>query len=236
MIPAKVLLMSDDIETGQIWSYTLQQHGMETTLITLLDKDVVEPLPELGHDLIVIDVYSLQSDCAGLIRRLRQDITIPILLLGSSHDERYVLEVYEAGADEVIIKPISFKLFRAKINAWMRRSWTLPAAQSGSFEIGDLRLEPAQHQLIDASGTVIKLTGLEFRLLHLLMSHPGQVMESGLIIDRIWGAHGGDTALLKNLVYRLRQKIEPDPGNPRYVQVMSREGYLFTASQTEIDF
>ncbi len=94
--------------------------------------------------------------------------------------------------------------------------------------MGDLRLAPARREVITTTGSAVKLTNLEFRLLHLLMSHPGQVLGSNLIIDRVWGyTGGGDTVLLKNLVYCLRRKIEPDPSQPRYIQTVAGEGYSF---------
>jgi DNA-binding response OmpR family regulator len=77
-------------------------------------------------------------------------------------------------------------------------------------------------------GLAVGLTNLEFRVLHLLMSHPGQVLPAGLIVDRVWGyAGGGDSVLLKNVIYRLRRKIEPDAGEPRYLQTVAGEGYVF---------
>jgi two-component system, OmpR family, response regulator RegX3 len=113
----------------------------------------------------------------------------------------------------------------------MRRSWTVPASMLSSFQAGDFRLDPAQRQLVLQTGKVVKLTSLEFRLLHVLMSHPNQVLESSLLIDRVWGANsGGDSVLLKNVVYRLRRKIEPDPSQPRYIQSITGEGYVFIAS------
>jgi DNA-binding response OmpR family regulator len=79
-----------------------------------------------------------------------------------------------------------------------------------------------------AGGSAVKLTNLEFRLLHLLMAHPGQVLEAGVIIDRVWGyPDTGDSVLLKNLVYRLRQKVEPEPGEPRYIGTVAGVGYAF---------
>jgi DNA-binding response OmpR family regulator len=92
--------------------------------------------------------------------------------------------------------------------------------------VGDLRLDPAWRTILTADGSAIKLSTLEFRLLHLLMINRGQVLPSDIIVDRVWGYGGeGDSTLLKNLVYRLRRKIEPDPRQPRYIQTVAGEGY-----------
>jgi DNA-binding response OmpR family regulator len=234
MIAAKVLIISDDAEMAQIWSYILIQKGVETSLITSPEDDSTERRPDYICDLVIIDKNAPQMNVPNLIRHLRTEVTAPVLLLLPSADELRVIEAYEAGGDEVIIKPISPRLIQAKVKAWMRRSGLVPNSMLDSFQVGDLRLEPSQRQLVTESNTVIKLTGLEFRLLLLLMSHPGQVMESSLIVDRLWGAHGdGDTTLLKNVVYRLRRKIEADPSQPRYLQVFPGEGYVFLPSHQE---
>lgn len=235
MIPSRVLFVSDDFETARVWVYALQQAGIETSLLPLpSDKDDTERRPEPNYDLIVIDIHATQASPAATVRRLRDDATIPILLILPHHDERNILDAYEAGADEVIPSPICFKVFLAKITAWLRRSWTVPTSLLDSFQVGEFHLDTAQRQLVKGSGAVVKLTGLEFRLLHLLMSHSGQVMDSGLIVNRVWGARGGgDSTLLKNLVYRVRRKIEPDPGEPRFIQAMAGEGYIFVTPKPE---
>jgi two-component system, OmpR family, response regulator MtrA len=228
MNPSKTLMISDELEAAQIWCYILKQKGIETSLVTPSDDDTTERRPEYGHDLILIDVNSAQMNVMRLIRQMRTETTVPILLLFPRDDDALALEAYEAGADDVIIKPINPRVFLAKVKAWLRRSWTIPASMLQSFQVGDFRLDPTQRNLTLASGTVIKLTSLEFRLLHLLMSRPNQTLESSLIVDRVWGANGGgDNTLLKNVVYRLRRKIEPDPSQPCYILSVSGEGYMF---------
>jgi DNA-binding response OmpR family regulator len=231
MISANVLLISDDLELGQVRSLMLKQRGLSTTIVTPSDEDSTERrLPEHSHDLIIIEAHRQQLNIMNTIHRLRTETTVPILLLTPHDDELGVLAAYEAGVDEVITLPIGPKIFQAKALAWQRRSWTVPTTMLDSLKVGILCLDPARRELVTDTGTVFKITTLEFRLLHLLMSHPNQVLDSTLIINRIWGnSGGGDNASLKNIVYRLRRKIEPDPANPRYIQVAPGEGYLFVA-------
>jgi DNA-binding response OmpR family regulator len=139
-----------------------------------------------------------------------------------------VLEAYEAGVDEYIVKPVGPLLFVAKVIAWLRRSWTVPAEALDNLEVAGFRLDTSRRQLIIANASPVRLTNLEFRLLHLLMSHHGQVLDSNIVIDRVWGHTGqGDSTLLKNVVYRLRRKIEADPSRPRHLQTIAGEGYTF---------
>jgi DNA-binding response OmpR family regulator len=234
MIPAQALVISEDTDTAEIWRYILGRKGIETTLAVPPEEDDTEHRPEISHDIIMIDICSPPVNVANFIRRLLSDTTAPILVFLPNVDEPCVLETYNAGADEVIIKPINHRLFVAKVHAWIRRSYIAPTSMLESFESGDMRLNTTQRQLVTESGKAIKLTNLEFRLAHLLMSHPGQVLQSSIIVNRLWGAYGvGDNVLLKNVVYRLRRKIEPDPADPRYIQVAAGEGYMFTPQQSD---
>lgn len=227
MTNIRVLLVSDNPETGQIWVYALGQRNLEAVLTGSAEEAVTRWEDEI-FDLIVIDVHTCQLDGVELCRRLRTKAVIPILLLTAKGDESHILETYQAGADECIIKPVSSLVFLAKVRAWLRRSWTVAAEALDCLEAGDLLLDPAQRQLVKATGSTIRLTNLEFRVLHLLMRHQNRVLESETIITRVWGYDGcGDNIVLKNMIYRLRRKIELDPGRPCYIQTVSGVGYIF---------
>jgi DNA-binding response OmpR family regulator len=227
MMGARVLLVSDEPEAGRIWAFALQQMGLETILTSGI-QDALQEWAAGPFDLVVIDVHTPHLDGVDLCRRVRAEAANPILLFTPESDEAHVLKAYQAGVDECVVKPISPTLFLAKVRAWLRRSWTVPAGALDCLQAGDLRLDPPRRVVVTPSGETIKLSSLEFRLLHLLMIHRGQVLPSDLIIDRVWGyAGGGDSTLLKNLVYRLRHKIELDPGQPGYIQTVAGEGYAF---------
>ncbi|MDX1522889.1 MAG: response regulator transcription factor [Anaerolineae bacterium] len=227
MINSRALLVSDDRPTGQIWAHGLGQKGLEVVLVGTAEETLKSWATET-FDLVVIDVYTPRLDGIDLTRQLRTVAVNPILFLTYNTAEPHILEAYEAGVDECITKPISPPLFLAKVTAWLRRSWTVPAEALDNLEVGPFRLDPASRQLVQADQDSIKLTNLEFRLLHLLMSHQGQVLDTELIVDRVWGHSGdGDNTLLKNVVYRLRRKLEPNPSQPRYLQTMAGEGYSF---------
>ncbi len=223
----RVLLVSDDLVMARIWAYALNQTGLEVTLAPVAG-DVLGHWGEGAYDLAIIDLRDSHREGIGLCQRLRAQAVNPILLLTPRGDEDRVLEAYQAGVDECVVKPISPCLFLAKVGVWLRRSWTLPTRALGSFQVDGLRLDPVRREVVSTGGAAAKLTNLEFRLLHLLMCHRGQVLQSDLILDRVWGdVGGGDSAMLKNVVYRLRRKIEPDPSQPTYIQTVTGEGYAF---------
>ena len=149
-------------------------------------------------DLVVIDIDVSRGDPLELCRKFREVSVAPLLLFLPTHHETQILEAYAAGVDEIVIKPISPAIFPAKIMAWVRRSWSVPVDGLSLVKAGSHRLDPARRCVINPDGLEIKLTNLEFRLL----------------------------LLLKNVVYRLRRKIEADPSHPTLLRTW-QGGYSF---------
>lgn len=222
----KIFVVCDQSDTAPVWGYILRQQGLAVVLETSLDKAVDRWTTEIP-DVVVIDVGVPHEDRMELYRKFRAVSVAPILLFLPAYHETEIIESYAAGVDEVVIKPISPAIFLAKIMAWKRRSWTVSTAELNQVKAGKHRLEPARRCLINPEGLEIKLTNLEFRLLHLLMGRPGHVFSAEDIVQAIWGGYGnGDQVLLKNVVYRLRRKLEADPSRPVYLQTWQR-GYCF---------
>ena len=223
---AKIFVVCNRNDTAPVWGYILRQQGLTVILEASLDKAVDRWTSEIP-DLVVIDVDVSHQDRMDLYKRFRAVSVAPILLFLPAYHEIEILEAYEAGVDEVVIKPISPAIFLAKIMVWMRRSWMVPTAELIQVKAGKHRLDPARRCIVNPQGLEIRLTNLEFRLLHLLMSRPGHTFSVEDIIQAIWGGYGsGDQALLKNVVYRLRRKIEADPSHPVFLQT-GTGGYCF---------
>jgi len=222
----KVFVVCDQRDTAPVWGYILRQQGLITVLETSGEKAIDRWSAEMP-DLVVIDIDAAHQDRMELYRKFREVSVAPLLLFLPTHHETQILEAYAAGVDEVVIKPISPPIFLAKIMAWVRRSWTVPVEELSLVKAGKHKLDPARRCLIDPDGLEIKLTNLEFRLLLLLMSRPAHVFSVDDIIQSIWGGYGrGDQVLLKNVVYRLRKKIEADPSHPLLLQT-ELGGYSF---------
>ena len=222
----KIFVVCDRTDTAPVWGFILRQQGLVVILETSLDKAVDHWSMEMP-DLVVIDIDITHQDPMLLYKKFRAVSVAPILFFLPAHHETQILEAYAAGVDEVVVKPISPAIFLAKIVAWVRRSWTLPVDGLSLVKAGKHRLDPTRRCLIDPNNQEIKLTNLEFRLLHLLMSRPAFVFSAEDIIQSIWGGFGsGDQVLLKKVVYRLRRKIEVDPGRPTLLQTW-QGGYSF---------
>lgn len=222
----KVFVVCDQRDTAPVWGYILRQQGLLVIMETSMEKAIDRWSTEIP-DLVVIDLDAEHAKRMELYQKFRAVSVAPILLFLPTYHEREVLEAYMAGVDDVIVKPISPPVFLAKILAWMRRSWTVPIDNLNLVKAGKHHLDPGRRCLIDPDGIEIRLTNLEFRLLHLLMSRPGFVFSLEEIIESIWGGYGnGDQVLLKNVVYRLRKKIEEDPSRPLFLQT-GQGGYSF---------
>ena len=151
-----------------------------------------------------------------------------MLLFLPSYDENNILEYYDAGIDDCMVKPISPAVFYAKVKAWLRHSKQEPVDAMLEVCVENIRLDPSKNVLILNDGREINLTDLEVRFLHLLMSRPGYVFDSDSIVNQVWGLYGEqDVTLLKHVVYRLRRKLGDDPDDPRWIQTWHGRGYSF---------
>jgi len=223
---AKIFVVCDQKDTAPVWGYILRQQGLSVILERSVEKAIDRWSTEMP-DLVVIDLNAEHEERMELYQKFRAVSVAPILLFLPTYHETEILEAYRAGVDDVVVKPVSPAVFLAKILAWMRRSWTVPLTNLSLLKAGKHRLHPGRRCLLSPDATEVRLTNLEFRLLHLLMSRPGFVFGLEEIIESIWGGYGnGDQVLLKNVVYRLRRKIEEDPGRPLYLQT-GQGGYSF---------
>jgi len=223
---SKIFVVCDQRDTAPAWGYILRQQGLTVIMEPSVEKAVDRWSTEMP-DLVVIDMNIRHEERMELYQKFREVSVAPILLFLPTYHETEILDAYHSGVDDVVVKPVSPSIFLAKILVWVRRSWTVPIDNLSLVKAGKHRLDPGRRCLIDPAGIEIKLTNLEFRLLHLLMSRPGFVFSLEEIIASIWGGYGnGDQVLLKNVVYRLRKKIEEDPGRPLFLQT-GQGGYSF---------
>jgi DNA-binding response OmpR family regulator len=226
-LAAKILLISDEPVAAKIWEYTLKQAGVDTLLISVNDP-VLELWSREMPDLIVVEDFNDEIEELGLCKKLRAAADIPLLMLTNKPGEAFQLKAYRAGVDECIPLPVTPRLFQAKVQAWLRRARSIPLAALDEVRVGRFVLNAGQKRLTLPSQDEVRLTVLESRVLFLLMNHPDCVFSPEDVIEKVWGSYGnGDNALLKNLVYRLRKKIEPNPSYPQHILNERNTGYKF---------
>jgi DNA-binding response OmpR family regulator len=221
----RVLIVSNQQTTGPLWVFSLQQQS----LYVVLESDPTKTLQRCEMetpDLIIMDINFPEAQIVDLIKGLRAEMITPILLLTPPRSEEHIVEVYNAGVDDYMIKPVSPSLFNAKVRVWLRRSWSATTSTLDPVKIGGMHVFPSERLIIRDNGQPVHLTNLELRLLYHLVSHAGQTVSTEELNQRVWGYTGEvDNTMLKNVVYRLRRKIEADPTNPQIIQTVAGVGY-----------
>jgi DNA-binding response OmpR family regulator len=225
----QILIITDNQEAADMLAHGLTLRGMQVD-VTGIDSHLRQGDDLNRYTLILVDTD--RTDGVVLCRQVRTEYVNPLLLMTYERDERYHLTVYSAGVDECITKPIGNSLFLAKVDVWLRRVHA-QRSQGREINVASFHLDTVRRRLKTPAGEEVRLTALENRLAILFFYNPGQVLENELIISRVWNDYSvGDNTLLKNLVYRIRRKIEPVPNEPQYIQTVMG-GYVFWPGGSE---
>lgn len=223
----KILVVDDDRVLADVITFMLHKEGYE--VIQAYDGATgLERWEKDDPDLLILDVNMPKVDGFEVCRRIRSQSDTPVLMLTVKGEEDDILSGFEIGVDDYIVKPFSPSQLVARVKAILRRSRGKLAPPE--IEVGNLKLHPRKRQVwVGEEQEPIPLTHLENRLLEYLMINAGQVLTIDMIIDNVWGPSGADRDMLRQLVHRLRSKIEPDAANPVYVRTVPGLGYgIFT--------
>ena len=230
-----VLIVDDDREIRELVSGYLKKNGLRATAVAdgrhmrnVLEGDTV--------DLIVLDVMMPGDDGLVLSRELRagKHKAIPIIMLTARSDEMDRILGLEMGADDYLAKPFSARELLARIKAVLRRARMLPPnlqiSEAGQLlRFGQWKLDTTARHLIDADGTVIALSGAEYRLLKVFIDHPQRVLNRDQLLNL---TQGREAELFDRsidlLVSRVRQRLGDDAREPTYIKTVRSEGYVFS--------
>jgi DNA-binding response OmpR family regulator len=177
--------------------------------------------------LVVLDLGLPRMDGLDVARALRRESNIPIIMLTARVDEADRLVGLELGADDYVVKPFSPRELVARVRAVLRRAGPEREVAAPPIVSGDLSIDQ-ERRLVTVAGRAVELTPTEFDLLVVLASHPGRVFSRMELLDRVQGdAFEGYDRTVDAHVKNLRQKIEPDPKQPRYLLTVFGVGYRF---------
>ncbi|MBT3390728.1 MAG: response regulator transcription factor [Chloroflexi bacterium] len=222
----KALVVDDDLALADVVSFTLRRGGYEVVAahdgLTALERWESE-----SPDIIVLDLNLPKLDGWEVCRRIRLQDNTPIIMLTVRGGEDDIVQGLKLGADDYIVKPFSPRQLLARVEAVLRRS-SIAALTPGPLSAGSLTLDISRHQITRDDELLAKLTPLENRLLEVLMINQGQVLTAESLIDHVWGPGMADKAMLKQLIYRLRNKIEFDSSAPRCLETVPGVGYSLT--------
>jgi two-component system response regulator MtrA len=225
----KILVVDDDRVLADLVAFTLRRAGY-AAIIAYDAASAVRLLQEEPPDLAILDV-NLPGTMGilngfDLCRHIRSSLDLPIILLTVRGDEEDIVYGLEAGADDYILKPFSPRQLVARVGAVIRRAsaagQSSPAAR---LSLAGLEFNPRLREVQLDGGAAQKLTPLEARLLEALLLNAGHVLTGDELINNVWGPGGATAEMLRQLVRRLRAKIEIDPAQPRYIENLPGLGY-----------
>ena len=227
----KILVVDDDRVLADLITFTVRRAGYEA----ILANDVASTLRhwmDTQPDLILLDVNLPGTpslpDGFAVCRHIRKESNVPIILLTVRGEEEDIVHGLEIGADDYILKPFSPRQLMARIQAVLRRGHGGESASSpAKLSIDGLSFNPKLREVYLSDGTLKSLTSLESQLLENFMLNAGYILTIDDLISDVWGANGGSAEMLRQLVRRLRTKIESDTSDPYYITNHPSIGYAF---------
>lgn len=224
----KILVVEDERPIAEVVKAYLEGEGFTVTVV----YDGTAALAAARHwcpDLIVLDLMLPGLSGEEVCRKLRSESDVPILMLTAKSEEEDRVQGLQMGADDYLVKPFSPRELVARVRAILRRTrgGEVPLAEVLSFNEGELVLDTARHQ-VWLKGREVNLTPTEFKLLTVLSRYPGRVFTRSQLTQQVQGYdYEGYDRTIDVHVKNLRQKIEPEPENPRYIRTVYGVGYKF---------
>ncbi|WKD61805.1 DNA-binding response regulator MtrA [Corynebacterium ciconiae DSM 44920] len=217
----KILVVDDDPAISEMLVLVLKTEGLQA--IPVLDgAEAVSAFEQHQPDLVLLDLMLPGMNGIDICRAIRQNSTVPIIMLTAKTDTVDVVLGLESGADDYVNKPFKVQELVARIRARLRRTEDEPGEH---FEIGGLKIDVPSHS-VTRDGEETQLTPIEFDLLTELARKPGQVLSREELLEKVWGYHNAsDTRLVNVHIQRLRAKIEKNPENPQIVLTVRGVGY-----------
>jgi DNA-binding response OmpR family regulator len=224
----KVLVVDDDLELLRLIAFALRQAGY--MVVEAQDgPSAVAAFERERPELVVLDVNMPRLNGFEVLKRIRAtSSSTPVMMLTVRSAEEDQVQGLDLGADDYLTKPFSPRTLLARVRALLRRAGVEKPAPLSS---GDLVLDLETQSVRVRGAAPVRLTNLEARLLQLLLANGGHTLPLERLTSHVWGYRGlGDRQLLKQLVHRLRRKIEEDPADPRYLVTVSGLGYALYPS------
>jgi DNA-binding response OmpR family regulator len=235
----RILLVEDDDDIADLLALHLRDAGYEVDVVGDGDEGLDRALGE-EYDLVVLDIMLPGTDGFDVCRKIRQEKRqLPVLMVTAKTEEVDKVLGLELGADDYITKPFSIREVLARVKAIFRRievDQEVQAEASGDdpLTVGRLRIEPSKRK-VSVDGESVDLTSKEFDLLQLFAHNPGKAFSRQELLDEVWGyQYSGYSHTVNTHINRLRNKIEPDPGEPTYVKTVWGVGYRF-AEEEELE-
>lgn len=224
----RILVVEDEETIAGLVSYNLRKEGFEV-IISGDGLEALEKIKSEKFDLIILDIMLPGMDGYDICRLIRkEDISIPVIMLSAKNEELDKVLGLELGGDDYVTKPFSPRELIARVRALLRRTQNAQApADMEIICIDSLMIDLSRHE-VKIDEREIQLTPKEFELLEYLIRHTGRAVSRDILLDQVWDYDfAGDTRIVDVHISRLREKIEPDPKNPSFIQTIRGVGYKF---------
>ncbi len=224
---AKILVVDDEPNIREVVGLYLRRDGH--AVISAADgEEALESFRRDRPDLVVLDLMLPKVSGLEVFRRIQAERRVPLIMLTARGEEEDRIVGLGLGADDYVVKPFSPRELAARVAAVLRRTEEkVQPSDDGVLVLGDLSIDPATRE-VSVGGEPVALTAREFDLLHHMASSPRRVFTRDQLMEAVWGyAFSADTSTVTVHVRRLREKLEPDPANPRYLQTVWGIGYRF---------
>jgi two-component system KDP operon response regulator KdpE len=225
----RILLVDDDVSIQRAVAPLLRSRGYEVDVVGT-GAEAASLAIDQAPDLVVLDLGLPDLEGVEVCRRIRKHSRMPIVILSARAGEAEKVAALDIGADDYVTKPFSAEELLARIRVALRRVAEAETPEPERVEVGDLTIDYSRHRVVRGDDE-IRLTPKEFELLALLARNADRVLTHRAILKAIWGPNAVDQPEhLWVLVAQLRKKIEPDPGNPRYLLSEPWVGYRLASS------
>ena len=223
----KILLVDDDDDLREALSEQLVMTEDFDVFEAASGSKAMERVREALYDLVILDVGLPDTDGRELCKRMRkQGVKAPILMLTGHDSDADTILGLDAGANDYVTKPFKFPVLLARIRAQLRQH---EQSEDAVFQLGPYTFKPAMKMLVTSEDKKIRLTEKETNILKFLYRSNDGVVARDVLLHEVWGYNAGVTThTLETHIYRLRQKIEPDPSNARLL-VTESGGYRLVA-------
>ncbi len=223
MAGARILVVDDEPQIRRALSRTLEANGFDVRVVETGE----EALTSLRWrpDVILLDLMLPDLDGLEVARRIREQASIPILVLSARGEEPQKVLALDQGADDYITKPFGTEELLARIRVALRHAAGQPTAPV--LEFADLRID-LERRTVTRGGEEVHLTPTEYEVLKFLARHAGKVITHRMLLQHVWGAdHIEETQYLHVFMSHLRRKLEPQPARPQYILTEPGVGYRF---------
>ncbi|MDE7331995.1 MAG: response regulator transcription factor [Lachnospiraceae bacterium] len=222
----KVLVVDDEKLIVKGIRFSLEQDGMEVDC-AYDGEEALEMIRGKEYDIILLDVMLPKLTGFEVCQQIREFSTVPVVMLTAKGEDMDKILGLEYGADDYITKPFNILEVKARIKAIIRRTSPKPKEAAGIIENGDMKLD-CEGRRVYAAGKEINLTAKEFELLELLVVNANKVYSRENLLKLVWGSdYPGDVRTVDVHIRRLREKIEQNPSEPKYVHTKWGVGYYF---------